>query len=130
MFEELSVVKMASAMARHATARHRVISENVANADTPGYKARDVKGFAEYVKEPFTARATLPGHVTQSGFQTAALRPEVFIDTSSQASGNGNSVSIESEIVKSAAAQGQHAMASAIYSKARDLLRLSLGNGR
>ncbi len=127
MFEELSLVKMASAMSRHASTRHRVIAENVANADTPGYRAREVKGFAEYINEPFKARATLPGHVSRSGFQTAAQRPEIFIDKSSQASGNGNSVSIEAEIVKASGARGQHAMATAIYTKTRDLMRLSLG---
>ena len=54
------------AAARHATARHRVIAENVANADTPGYRARDLKDFSAIVKESFNARATPAAPVRRS----------------------------------------------------------------
>ena len=111
MFEELSLVRMASAMARHATARHSVIAENVANADTPGYRARDVKGFYETVNEPFTAHATRSGHVTSVPVNAGGLRIELIQDFSAEASANGNSVSLENEVLKSVEAQGQHALA-------------------
>ena len=39
---DLSVLRMAGAMATHSAERHALISRNIANADTPGYKARDV----------------------------------------------------------------------------------------
>lgn len=130
MFEELSLVRMASSMARHASARHRVISENVANADTPGYRARDVRGFSETVNEAFTARATREGHVGEAVFHRAAFRPEVILDDSVQASPNDNSVSIEAEMVKAVEAQGQHALAVTVYRKAHDLMRLGLGRFR
>ncbi|MEM7056338.1 MAG: FlgB family protein [Pseudomonadota bacterium] len=128
MFEELSLVRMASAMARHATARHSVIAENVANADTPGYRARDVKAFSEYVNEPFTPQATRPGHMA-FGAQGGGLNVEKIFDPMSQASGNGNAVSLESEMLKSVEAQGQHALATTIYRKVHDLMRMGLGRG-
>ena len=130
MLEKLPLFQMASAMARHATARHRVVAENVANADTPEFRARDVKPFAEYVKEPFTAKATRPEHTGFAPLSRAATRPEIIFDAETSTSGNGNSVSLESEMLKGAAAKGQHAMATAIYGKAHDLLRLGLGRGR
>ena len=129
MFEELSLVRMASSMARHAGARHRVIAENVANADTPGYRARDVRGFSEYVNEEFTARATRPGHVGHAGLQRAE-RAELIFDDSVQTTANGNSVSLEGEMVKAVATQGQHALAVTIYKKAHELMRLGLGRFR
>ena len=128
MFEDLPLIRMASALSRHAGARHRVIAENVANADTPGYRARDVREFAGYVNEAFAARATRPGHVTAS--LNAAQRPAIFVDPSVQPSGNGNSVSLEAEMVRATETQGQHAMAAAIYRKAHELLRLGLGRAR
>ena len=130
MFEELSVIRMASAMARHAGARHRVVAENIANADTPGYRARDVKGFADYINEPFTPRATRAGHIGGDAISRASRNPAPFIDLGVQASGNGNSVSLEAEIVKSVETQGQHALATAIYRKVHDLMRMGLGRGR
>ena len=128
MFEELPLLRMAAGLARHASARHRLIAENVANADTPGYRARDVTEFAEDVNEVFTARATRPGHLTSA--RASAFQPEIYIDPATQPAGNGNSVSLEAEMVRAVETQGQHAMASAIYRKAHDLLRLGLGRGR
>lgn len=130
MFEELSLVRMASALARHAGTRHRVIAENVANADTPEYRARDVKTFTQYVNEPFTARVTRAGHDTADPITRAAFRTELIEDPTVQPSANGNSVSLETEMVKAVEAQGQHAMATAIYRKVHDLMRLGLGARR
>ena len=130
MLEKLPLFQMASAMARHATARHRVVAENVANADTPEYRARDVKPFDEYVNDPFTAKASRFEHTGFAPIRTAATRPEVVLDTETSTSGNGNSVSLEAEMLKSAASKSQHAMATAIYKKSHDLLRLGLGRGR
>jgi flagellar basal-body rod protein FlgB len=129
MFEELNVIKVASAMARHAAVRHRVIAENVANADTPGYRARDVQEFSSYVNEAFTPRATRAGHLGAQAVQNAAFRPDQFKDPAIEASANGNSVSIETEMLRAVEAQGQHSRATAIYSKVRDIVRLSLGRG-
>ena len=130
MFEELSLIRMASSMARHAGARHRVIAENIANADTPGYRARDVRRFSESVNEAFTARATREGHVGEAVFHRAAYQPQVILDDTVQAAPNDNSVSLEAEMVKSVEAQGQHALAVTVYRKAHDLLRLGLGRFR
>ncbi len=127
MFEELNVIRLASSMARHASARHSVIAENVANADTPGYRARDVRGFSSYVNETFTPRASRPGHVSTSSPVEARFRPEIIVDESLDPSANGNSVSIEGELLKAVQAQSAHSRATTIYSTVRDIMRLSLG---
>lgn len=130
MLEELTLVKMASAMARHASARHRVVAENVANADTPGFRARDVRSFDQYVKEAFTPRASRPGHAGARDDLGGVTHPATVVDAHVQAGPNGNSVSLEHEMIKSTEVQGQHALALAVYRKAHDLLRLGLGRGR
>jgi flagellar basal-body rod protein FlgB len=126
MLENLTLLDLASEMARHATIRHRVIAENVANADTPGYRARDVKDFQAMVKESFTARATKPGH---SGFGVSDTAARTF-ELALPPSPNGNSVNIEDQAVRAVEAQGQHALALAVYTKAIDILRLGLGRTR
>ena len=45
MFEKLELTRMAQGLAAHAGARMGVIAKNVANADTPGYKAQDIPDF-------------------------------------------------------------------------------------
>ncbi len=130
MLENLTLLDLASGMARHATARHRVIAENVANADTPGYRARDVKDFQAIVKESFTARATRPGHAGfGAGFGDGARAPQTF-ELALPPSPNGNTVNIEDQAIRAVQAQGQHDLALAVYAKAIDILRLGLGRAR
>jgi flagellar basal-body rod protein FlgB len=50
MFEKLELTRMAQALAAQSGARMAVIAENVANADTPGYKAKDMPAFADVYK--------------------------------------------------------------------------------
>ena len=126
MLENLTLLDLASAAARNATARHRVIAENVANADTPGYRARDVKDFSSIVKESFTARTTRPGHAGFDGHTAAVQTFELALSPSP----NGNTVNIEDQAVRAVQAQGQHALALAVYAKAIDILRLGLGRSR
>lgn len=127
MLEDLSLVKMASRLARHAGLRHRVISENVANADTPNFRAREVKEFREFVNESFMPRATRAGH----GTGVAPGRPSggdmVQIDLTEVAGPNGNSVSLESEMIKAVETRGRHALALAVYQKAHEFMRLGIG---
>ena len=127
MMEELEIIRMASAMARHAGARHRVIAENVANADTPGYVARDVKPFTYFVNEELKPRATRPEHAGAGGPLHSASLPRVMVDEAVQTSKNGNSVSLEQELVKSVEAQGQHDFAITMMRKTHKILRMGLG---
>ena len=49
MFEKLEITRMAQALAAQSGSRMAVIAQNVANADTPGYKAKDVPAFADEI---------------------------------------------------------------------------------
>ncbi|MGF1500263.1 MAG: FlgB family protein [Paracoccaceae bacterium] len=127
--ENLTVLQLASAMARHAAVRHSVLAENVANADTPGYRARDVESFSEIVNEAFTMHATRPGHHDRGGPVLRAADPR-RVDAEFAAGPNGNSVNLEDQAVRATEAQGQHALALAVYRKATDILRVGLGRSR
>ena len=64
MFEKLELTRMAQGMAAHAGARMGVIAKNVANADTPGYKAQDIPDFASVYADPGLAlKTTRAGHI-------------------------------------------------------------------
>lgn len=118
MLENLTLLRTASAMARHATFRHSVIAENIANADTPGYRARDIAAFSTDMVTTRTGReAGIPG---RAGTVLADM----------PVSPNGNSVSLEDQAVRSAEAKAQYDLALTILSKGMDFLRISLGRGR
>jgi flagellar basal-body rod protein FlgB len=123
MFEKLEITAMAQAMAAHAGARLGVIARNVANADTPGYVTQDVADFADVWRDSGEMRATRPGHV---GAAASGASSDSFASIG-HASPNGNSVSIEAEMVKMVETRQQSDMAMAIYRGTSDVIRASLG---
>ena len=125
MLESLSITRMAAALADHAATRLDLIARNVAQADTPGYKAVDLPDFARVFEDSAggTLRATRPGHFTSA---MTASEP-VPQQSAGEASPDGNTVSIAREMVKSASVRQEHEMALAVYSSTRDILRASLG---
>ena len=46
MFQQPEILATASALARHSSQRQSLVAENIANADTPGYRSRDLDDFA------------------------------------------------------------------------------------
>ena len=125
MLETLIVTRMAQQLAAHAGARLGLIARNVAQADTPGYKAVDLAGFAETYQDAGAEamRATRPGH-----FSSAGQKMEPIVQTSGgEMSPDGNTVSLSHEMVKSVEVRKQHDMALAVYRNAADIIRASLG---
>jgi len=126
MFEKLTVLQTAHDMAAHAAARQGVLAGNVANADTPGYKRRDLQPFAEVFARaaaaPMKLQAPRAGHVATGGLQ-AAIRE----DTAAPRAPNGNSVALETEMMRSVEARHQHDLALTIFRSLSGILRSSLG---
>ncbi len=124
----LNVLRLASGLAAHATARQTVISRNIANADTPGYHARDVADFASEVDGggmAFSARVTRPGHIPfGSGATGHDTRETSALGTETP---NGNTVALEDQIMRAAEVKQSHDMALGVYQKSLDILRMSLG---
>ncbi|SMX47444.1 FlgB family protein [Actibacterium lipolyticum] len=126
MFNKLEILKMAHGMATHAAARQSVVARNIANADTPGFQAQDITSFKKTYDDDagFATRSTRSGHIAGSA-QPSDIA--AFSDTTADASPNGNSVSLEVEMVKSVQSKSQHDMALTVYHSAMGILRTSLG---
>ena len=124
MFTNLKLLHTASLLARHSVERHAQIAENIANADTPGFKAKDLEPFAQtYARSE--RETAMEAH--QSNFAQSAFRAE-RIDIEGVASPNGNTVSLEDQMTRSSAAARDHDTAITIYTKALSMLRTTLGN--
>lgn len=126
MFEKAEILGIASALARNAAARQEAIARNVANADTPGYRAVSVADFAEAFREQDGPgmQQTRAGHLASPApdYSFQLNRPET-----SHLSPNGNGVSLENEMVRAAGARRDHDLALAVYGKSLGILRASLG---
>lgn len=120
MNASLDILRLAQGLAQHAAIRQQAIAQNVANADTPGYRARDAVSFDEYLR--LSRRA-----------ETEPLRPLNLLrmDTVPPTlAPNGNGVSIEVEMMRATEARQQHELALGIYGSVRDVMRASLGRIR
>lgn len=122
MFEELELTRMANALASHAGARMGLIARNVANADTPGYRATDLPEFADVWQGGGGMKATRPGHLADPSTGRAAPR-----QSPGDSSPDGNTVSLERQMVAMTEARQTHEMALAIYRNTGEVLRASLG---
>ncbi|MCR9127621.1 MAG: FlgB family protein [Rhodobacteraceae bacterium] len=125
MFKNLDLFKMAHAMAVHAGTRQALISQNVANADTPGYAARDLLPFAQTYRDAGGGpglRATRGAHLTGQ-----ADIPMLLVETrATTADMNENTVSVEDQMLNAVGAKRQHDRALAIYKSSLSILRTSI----
>jgi flagellar basal-body rod protein FlgB len=127
---KLDILRLASNLAAHATTRQTVISQNIAHADTPGYRARDIADFAQTLEGDgaFAARVTRPGHrqfgPDVNGFEAreiAALGAETP---------DGNTVALEDQMIRAAEVRQSHDLALGVYGKTMEILRASIGRQR
>ena len=127
MYQSLELFQTAGAMARHAGARQAVVARNIANADTPDFQAQRIARFQDVYRggDTMVMRATRRHHFTTASPATA---PATLID-SGTVSPNGNTVSIEEELLNSVAVGREHNRALTIYRHAMTVLRSSMGRG-
>jgi len=111
--------------------RQRVLAENVSNADTPGYQARDLSAlrFDEQmvaVARPVALQQTAPGHLSGiAGGGDSQFRSEA--GRGYEVRPAGNVVSLEDEMMKVAANQMDYQAATALYSRSLALLKTAMG---
>ncbi|MEW5422235.1 flagellar basal body rod protein FlgB [Amorphus sp. 3PC139-8] len=112
--------------AEWASVRQATISANIANADTPGFKAKDIEPFAAALdKTRLTMAATRPGHI---GVEATALgTSEAGKAESWDITHSGNSVSMDQELAKAAEVQRVYSLDTSI---ARSFHRMFLTSVR
>lgn len=130
MFTNLTILNDAHAMAKHAAARQSVVAQNIANADTPGYKSRDMKSFQNVMGDRAPQMTMSASRARHMGAGATTQLIQTFEDKSAATSPDGNSVEVEAEILKSIEAERQHSRAITIYQSSMNILRSSFGHGR
>lgn len=126
MFQNLSIFQTAFALAKHAGSQQATIAQNIANADTPGFQARQIPSFQETMSSTSHSRLKVSrsGHQNGGGTSFASVKSRNEL---SEPSPNGNSVSVEEEMLKSVSVTRSHDRALAIYRHGMTVLRTTLG---
>ena len=130
---EIPLFAMLKGRLGHLSQRQQVIAENVANASTPGYVARDLQPFsfqgqlnAASALRPVAPSVTQAGHM--SGNQpTAGASPQwKRVDTpGSETTLDGNQVVLEEEMMKMTEARMNYEAAIGFYQKSLTMLKLA-----
>src|SRR5580692_3919767 len=117
---DLDKIPLFKAMTQRMTwlnERQSVLAQNVANADTPNYKPRDLKApsFAELVggqNSRLQLASTQPNHLTGAG---AASQFRQEVDRNIELSPSGNGVSLEDEMLKVSGTATDYQLTTTLY---------------
>lgn len=109
--------------------RQRLLAENIANADTPNFRPRDLDApnFDKTipVAQPVALQRTSAAHLAGTmGGDHAVFRSS---KGGSEIRPTGNAVSLEEEMLKVAKNQMDHAAAATLYAKSLSLVKTAIG---
>lgn len=126
MHQTLTVFQLSGQMAAHAGQRQAVVAGNIAHADTPGYQARRIAPFADSYRAAPSAqmKQTRAGHM--AGSRAGSAGAEVTLAAAEPAP-NGNTVSLEEELLHSTEVAREHSRALTIYRHGMTVLKTTLG---
>jgi flagellar basal-body rod protein FlgB len=129
---DLPLVAMLKTRMHWHQSRQKLLAENVANADTPGFQPRDLKAPAfgpggRAAGGTLGLAQTAAGHLATAaaragGDPTGARRFET--------SPSGNAVNLEDEMLKVSQNQSDYQLAASLYQKSLQMLRIAAGKGR
>jgi len=129
---DIPILSMLRTRLDWAQARQRVLAENVANSDTPKFRAHDLAplklddplaapGVVSTVSLTRTAEAHIEGvGLSQSPYRSSNSRAFEVRPT-------GNAVNLEEEMMKVAANQMDFQTATALYTRSVNLIKTALG---
>lgn len=134
-FNNVPIMQMMTKRMSWLSRRTEIIAQNVANADTPGFKARDLKpiNFRELVDREAGPRNAGP-RLTNARHLTGT-RATLSFDTERapdrfETSINGNDVSLEQQLTRLGQTQLSYQATTNLYRKHLDMFRIALGRGR
>jgi flagellar basal-body rod protein FlgB len=101
--------------------RQSILAQNIANANTPGYAARDIKPFSEVLAAQ-ADRADSTSFTPVSSDAASSFDP-----TASGRSLDGNGVALDEQLEKVAETDTAHQLATNLYKKYVSLFKTAIG---
>lgn len=127
-FDDVALLTMLKGRMTYLNQRQKVISENVANADTPGYMAKDMMSFDKVLAAqpnvaPQGMLRTDPRHMDAPANSTATVGMVDAPDSETRL--DGNSVVLEEQMMKMAEARSDYDTAVTLYEQAMNMIRIA-----
>ncbi|KJS34741.1 MAG: flagellar basal-body rod protein FlgB [Rhodospirillaceae bacterium BRH_c57] len=133
-FDKLAIFRMARMKMDWTAQRQKVLAQNIANADTPGYRAQDLRelDFKRMALDavdttPKTA-VTNPAHVA-GGLPHVGPYREVTDRRTFETSIDGNPIVLEEQMEKLSRSRSSYSLALSLIKKNITMLNTALGRG-
>ena len=136
--DDMPIFAMLKSKLSYLSDRQRLIAQNVANADTPGYAPQDLKpfslgqsglggaGLGGSGMTPVSMAMTSSMHLAPPGTAAAGVpSAQVVASPDSEATLTGNSVVLEEEMEKMSEARTDYQAAIGLYEKSLGLLQMA-----
>ncbi len=118
--------------------RQKVLAQNIANANTPGYVSQDLKkvSFQSHLNNSsqsgngqtgIAMKTSDPRHMTGLGGTTASFQIRQETSEYLETTPDGNTVDLERELTKMAEVQMEYTLATNLYKKHVGMLKTALG---
>ena len=122
---DIYLFQVASQKAQWLSARQVAVADNVANANTPGYRALDVQPFSTFLNaSPIALASTNPGHITPADASLDSLK-EIEAEPSEETM-SGNTVSLEQQMINLGEVNRDFSMTANIRRAFHQLLLLAI----
>lgn len=122
---------------KHLAARQQVISQNIANSETKGYKAQEMEApdFSSLLTEKGVPHVARPRVNVTSGMVALGVQPttngRVIADSdTSETKPDGNNVTLEDQLLKMGEIRTDFTTMANLYRKQLGLLKTAVGNGK
>ena len=132
MFEDLTLFAMAQRQIDYLARKQSVLSENVANANTPEYKEKDLApvSFKDLMAPPATAvqaAVTNPMHISPE--VTPINFEEITVHRPDESKLDGNQIQIEDQMQKIGEVKGKYELAVNLMMKNISMLKTAIDKG-
>lgn len=128
---DLPLLGMLKTKMRWHQARQSVLAQNIANADTPGFRPSDIKpmntqpGIRAQGVASLAAARTNPAHIAGPAMSGSSI--DRTASRGWETTPAGNAVVLEEQMMEVSANQFDYQMASTLYSKSLGLLKTAIG---
>lgn len=126
MIDGISLFQTVTQKIDYMSVRQTLIAQNVANADTPGYRAHDLKSFSQAVRtvRPATMQATHGRHMVAELGNTE-FREENRVQ-GWEVEPSGNQISLEEQMINAADNVRDYQLATQLMKKHVTMLKATL----
>ena len=126
--ESIQLFELASRQAEWLSVRQSIVSGNIANANTPGFRAKDVTPFDAVLQNTtLPMAATNPMHISDPSTDRYVVESQVNEGSAEQLS--GNSVELADELMKQGLVKRDYDLNTAIVKSFHKMMLMTVRKG-